>query len=617
MNTPKTCLLHASLFGCALALGALGPAGPARAANPVVNVKILALNDFHGNLQSPGSFRANEAVPSPGVPAGGVDYLAGYIAAARAANPYTAVVSAGDLIGASPLISALFHDEGSIETMNRAGLDFNAVGNHEFDEGKTELLRMQAGGCHPTDPANSCKGAQVGTPVPFEGAKFKFLAANVVETATGKTLFAPYGIKQYGAVRVAFIGMTLKGTPSIVTPSGVAGLDFKDEAATVNALVPKLRARGVEAIVVLIHEGGAQLTPPSPVDINGCVGGLTNTDGSASPIKAIVAQLDNAVDLVVSGHTHSAYNCQLPLKGGRLVPVTSANAQGRVLTEIDLAIDAKTGHVKTVAALNKVVDRSNLAIAANAQIQGIVDAYAALVAPIANTVIGAITTDLPSTRDAACNVPAGDLIADSQLQATAPSGFGGARVAFMNPGGVRSPGFTYPSSTAGEGDGNITYGEAFTVQPFGNSLVTMTLTHQQLKNALEQQFNGCALPGEPAQTANRLLLPSVGLKYSWNLDLPLCARIQDVTLDGVALVQAGVVPNPTQTLRVTVNNFLADGGDGFSVLKGGTDRLGGAQDIDALIAYLSAYPPGSPYDPAAPTLGKPRIVRTDAGSTCP
>ena len=299
--------------------------------DPNITIKLLGLNDFHGQVQSPGNFTVTPAGgvnPAVVTPAGGIDQIAGVIAKFKALNPTTTVVSAGDLIGATPLVSALFHDEGTIETMNRAGLEFNAVGNHEFDEGKNEQKRLQVGGCHPTD-TNSCRGAQVGTPVPFEGAKFKFLAANVVDTATNKTLFAPYAIKTYGNVRVAFIGMTLKETPTIVTPSGVAGLSFTDEAAAVNALVPKLRARGVEAMVVLLHQGGTQPVAQNGTTINQCVGGLDNT-----PIKPIVAAFDDAVDLVISGHTHQAYNCTWPNKNGRAIPVTSANTIGRVMTDI-------------------------------------------------------------------------------------------------------------------------------------------------------------------------------------------------------------------------------------------------------------------------------------------
>jgi len=592
-------------------------------AGPTVTVKILALNDFHGNLVSPGSFRASATAAA--VPAGGIDELAGYVAAARATNPHTVVVSAGDVLGASPLVSALFHDEPTIETMNRLGLDFNAVGNHEFDDGSAELARMQDGGCFAGD-TNTCKGAQVGTPVPFEGAKFKFLSANVVVDATGKTLFPGYAIKTIGGVRVAFIGMTLKETPTIVTPSGVAGLTFKDEVETVNKLVPKLRAKGADAIVVLMHQGGFQdiTANPSITDINACAsadgsGQLDGSDSSAH-LRNIVAGFKDGVDLVISGHTHAAYNCLLPNKQGRRIPVTSASAFGRVITDIDLTIDRKTRRVAGVAALNKVVDRSSTAIVPDAGIKAIVDNYTALVSPIANQVIGSITQDVTSAKDAACNMPAGNLIADSQLAATAGSGFGDAVLAFMNPGGVRAS-FTYAGSAAGEGDGNVTYGEAFTVQPFGNSLVTMTLATQDIKDALEQQFAGCS-----GQTTTKVLLPSVGFKYRFDATKACGAKVSDVTLSvagapPVTLVDAaGVVQNPAQPWRVTVNNFLSTGGDGFSTFKRGSGTLGGAQDIDALSAYLAGFnvlTGHAAYDPAAAARGNPRITRTDAGATCP
>ncbi len=587
---------------------------PAVAADAKLTVRILALNDFHGNLESPGTFRANATATA--VAAGGIDYLAGYIAAAKAANPNTVVVSAGDLIGASPLVSALFHDEPTIETMNRAGLDFNAVGNHEFDDGRIELLRMQRGGCHPTDTVNSCRGADVGTPVPFEGAQFKFLAANVVK-ANGKTLFAPYGIKSFQVgkrmVKMAFIGMTLKQTPEIVSPRGVRGLTFQDEADTVNALIPKLKAQGVNAFVVLIHQGGAQ-TGTTTVDINACAG---NLDGS--PIPGIVSRLSDEVDMVITGHSHAAYNCQLPLASGRSVSVTSANAQGRVLTQLDVTLGSNSRDVEAVSANNIVVDRTNTAITANAEVAAITAAYKGLAAPVANRVIGSIARDVPNTKDAACNMPAGDLIADSQLAATSAASLGGAQLALMNPGGVRSPGFLYAGSTLGEGDGNVTYGESFTVQPFGNNLVTITLNNEQLKRVLEQQFPNCM--GQT--TFARVLLPSNGLRYEWDNAQACGAKVRNVSLTTAGktyqLVDgAGVVQEPTRTWRVTVNNFLADGGDAFTTLKEGTNRVGGGQDIDALSAYLGNFKsPNAAYDPLAANLGKPRIVRVDGGTVCP
>lgn len=571
---------------------------------------------------------------------GGADYLAAYVNKLKALNPLNAVVGAGDFIGASPLISSLFHDEPAIETLNRIGVEFNAVGNHEFDHGATELLRLQNGGCFTTtgvvDP-NSCKGATVGTPTPFEGAKFKWLSANVVNTATGKTLFPAYGVKTFNGVKVAFIGMTLQATPSIVTPTGVAGLTFNNEAATVNVLIPELRAQGIESIVVLVHQGGFQ-SSTSLSDLNGCDGDLVGSD-----LATIVKQFDNAVDLVISGHTHAAYNCSagtvdvktvgasvvstprptgLPNTLGRLVPVTSASAFGRALTDIDLTIDPVTRDIKAVTATNRLVDRTDTTVTPNATVAAIVKAYNDLVSPLANKVIGAISKELPATAsDPACNMPAGDLIADAQLTATASAGFGDAVIAFMNRGGVRSPGLTYASSTAGEGDGNVTYGEAFTTQPFGNSLVTLTLTAQDLKNVLEQQFAGCR--GQAA-AATRIMLPSSGFKYTWDGAKACDARVSNVTLtrNGVteAIVDvAGVVVAPTKTYRVTVNNFMATGGDGFTTFLNGTNLLGGAQDIDALTAFMSAYKaPALPYILGSNPndKGSARILR-NGGTACP
>ncbi len=587
---------------------------------PPFDVKLVGFNDYHGNLESPGTFGENTSVPAAlRPPVGGAEFVAAHVARLKAQNPLCVVVGAGDSIGASPLVSSLFFDEPSVETLNRIGLEFNAVGNHEFDKGSAELLRLQNGGCRTTggqqDP-NSCKGASVGTPVPFEGAKFKWLSANVIATATGKPLLPAYGIKEFKGVKVAFVGMTLKATPTIVTPTGVAGLGFRDEADTVNALVPQLRALGIEAIVVLVHEGGFQTGTLS--DINACEGKL-----AGSAIAGIVERLDPAVDMVVSGHTHSAYNCRLRNKAGVEIPVTSASSFGRVLTDADLTIDPGTRDITRVAVTNRLVTRNDPAVPAVPAVASIVAAYRALVSPIANQVIGAISAELRNTRvDGACNMPAGDLIADAMLAATQPAGFGGAQIALMNGGGVRNPGFTFASSSAGEGDGNVTYGEAFTAQPFGNSLVTMTLTAQDLKDVLEEQFAGCR--GQSA-TATRVMLPSAGFKYTWDGAKACNARISNVTLHTAAGVEtivdaAGVVTNPSRSYRVTVNNFMADGGDGYSTFPRGRDRLGGAQDIDALTAFMARHKaPAAPYAPGTNPLdaNTPRIHRAGTSSACP
>jgi 5'-nucleotidase len=628
----------------ATALAAFGFAGAQAQTTVPITVKLIGFNDYHGNLQTPGIFGVNTTIPAAQRPlVGGAEFVAAYVARLKAQNPLNVVVGAGDFIGASPLISALFFDEPAIETLNKIGLEFNAVGNHEFDKGSAELRRLQGGGCKLTnglpDP-NSCKGLGSGAPGTFDGAKFKWLSANVFETATGRTLLPPYGIKTFNGVKVAFIGMTLKDTPKIVTPTGVAGLEFRDEADTVNALVPRLRAQGIEAIVVLVHQGGFQ-TSPNVGDINGCDGDLKTTSGSDSDIGAIVKRLDNAVDLVISGHTHAAYNCSantvdvrnvggvvtstpraagLANKTGRLVPVTSASAFGRVLTDIDLSIDPVTRNVIGVSATNRLVDRTDAtivaAIATDPSVKNVVDGYNVLVSPLAAQVIGSITAALPNTANTAGEMPAGSLIADAQLQATQPAPVGGAVAAFMNPGGVRNPGFApagavYPY--------NVTYGDAFTAQPFGNSLVTLTLTAQQIKNLLEQQFVGCL-----GQATQRILQISNGLKYTYSASAAACSKVTDITLTPTdvtvvppvvtgapePIVSGGVVLNPSRSYRVTVNNFLATGGDGFTVFLGGLSPLGGAQDIDALVAYLSGYKaPNAAYDQTQPVLNVPRITR--------
>jgi 5'-nucleotidase len=528
---------------------ASGEAGAATSSR-LIDVQLLAINDFHGNLDPP----AGSSGRIGSIDAGGVEYLATHIAQLEATNPNTLVVSAGDLIGASPLLSALFHDEPTIEAMNLLGLDFNAVGNHEFDEGAAELLRMQNGGCHPTDGCLDGDG--------FAGADFQFLAANVVRKDNGKTLFPAYRIRSFGGARLAIIGVVLEGTPSIVTPSGVAGLEFKDEAETVNALIPQLKAKGVNAIAVLIHEGGVQSGT-----FNGCV-------GISGAIVDIVNRFDPAVDAVISGHTHQAYNCQL-----NNMLVTSASSFGRLVTDIDLTIDKATGEVTRMAANNLIVTRD---VARDAGQTSLLAKYREFATPIANRVIGSITADLTRTANPAGESALGDVIADAQLAATAPAGFGGAVAAFMNPGGIRAD-LTYAGSAAGEGDGNVTYGEVFTVQPFGNSLVTLTLTGAQIDQLLEQQFDN------PTAGQNRILQVSNGVSYTWSASAPTGSKV-----DPSAIMVNGVPVDPNGSYRVTVNSFLAEGGDNFTVLAQGTNRLGGAVDLDALVDYFAASSPVPP-----------------------
>ncbi len=517
-----------------------------RAAALTTDIQLLAINDFHGTLEPPAGLFA-------GVPTGGVEFLATHLRRLEATNPNTLVVSAGDLIGASPLISALFHDEPTIEAANLFGLDFNAVGNHEFDEGEDELLRMQFGGCHPID------GCQDGDP--FGGAAFEFLAANVVRKASGDTIFPPYRILPFRGSRLAIIGMTLEGTPSIVSPGGIARLDFKDEADTVNALVPTLKRQGAEAIVVLVHEGGVP------------TGSFNACPGISGPIVDIVNRTDDEVDLFITGHTHQAYNCVID---GR--PVTSASSFGRVLTKIDLQLSRITNDVSSIRVDNRLVTRDVARDPAQTQL---VAKYSRLSAPLANRVIGRISGDLTRTENPAGESTLGDVIADAQLDSTSAPDRGGAQIAFMNPGGIRAD-FLLGAIAGGEAAGEITYGEAFTVQPFGNTLTTLTLTGAQIERLLERQW-------EAPQPFPRILKTSRGFTYTWD-----AARAPGDRVDPASIRLNGQVLSPTGLYRVTVNNFLAEGGDNFTVLAEGTNRVGGELDLDALVRYFAANSPVAP-----------------------
>jgi 5'-nucleotidase len=508
-----------------------------------VDLQILAINDFHGNIAtSSGSFGGT----------GRADYLAANIQTAEDSADHSIFVSAGDLIGASPLISALFHDEPTIEAMNLLGLAINAVGNHEFDEGLDELLRMQVGGSHPVD--GDLDGDY------FWGADFEFLAANVVEDATGDTIFPAYTIREYQGVQVAFIGMTLEGTPTIVTPSGVAGLTFNNEVETVNALVPMLQQDNIEAIVVLLHEGGRSDGGP-----NDCGSGLVG------PIADITAQLDDAVDLVIAGHTNDEFVCEIDGKW-----VTMADNRGRLFTDIDVTLNRVTRDM-TIVEINNIPNLQD-GVTPDPTVTALIDKYDDLSAPLANLVIGQITTDLIRISNAAGESALGDVIADAQLEATVSPGFGGAAVAFMNPGGIRDN-FLFLGSPAGEGDGNVTFGEAFSVQPFNNNLVTMTLTGQQIHDLLEEQF---AAPINILQVSN-------GFSYTWDASAAVGDRV-----DPASIMIGGGALDVAADYRVTVNNFLAGGGDGFSVLTLGTDLLIGEVDLDALVTYFGNNSPIAP-----------------------
>ncbi len=529
------------------AVAAAGGTDNPRAAEraQTTEVQLLAINDFHGNLEPP-------FLRPTGTFIGGAQYLDTHLAQLEATNPNTLIVSAGDLIGASPLLSGLFHDEPTIESANLFGLDFNAVGNHEFDEGVTELLRMQDGGCHPVD------GCQDGTP--FDGADFQFLAANVTYKDGSGTILPPYEIVKFNGVKMALIGMTLEGTPSIVSPGGIQDVDFLDEADTVNALIPELRRQNVETIVVLVHEGGF----PSAFD-NSC-------PGISGPIVDIVERTSDEVDLFVTGHTHQAYNCVID---GR--PVTSAYQYGGMITDIDLSISRATKEPVAITVNNRLVTRD---VEADPAQTSLIEYWGVFADEVRTRVVGSITTDLLRAPNAAGESALGDRIADAQLWGTAD--VQGAQIAFMNPGGIRAD-LLFDNQASGEAPGEVTFGEVFTVQPFQNTLVTMNLTGTQIDTLLEQQFDN------PGPGANRILQVSEGFTYTWDPAAPTGSKVDPATI-----MLGGVPIDPAGTYRITVNSFLADGGDNFAVLTQGTDRFSGAVDSEVFADYVGALSPLTP-----------------------
>ncbi len=563
-----------------LAIALVVPAAAKRPDNPrglLVQVQLLGFNDYHGHLapDTPGTVGTT--------PAGGAEFLATHLANLRAGNKHSLTVAAGDLIGGTPFLSGLFRDEPSVESLNALGLDVSSVGNHEFDDGVTELLRMQLGGCHPGDgcyfPAQ-----------PYAGADFQWLAANVVNSTTGETVLPPYWIQEFEEQKIGFIGMTLEDTPTLVAQAGIQGYDFLDEVTTANALVPILKAQGVEAIVVLLHEGG---TPSSITDINGCA-------GISGPIVGIQAGLDPEIDAMVTGHTHLPYNCVMTDPAGQPRRVTSAFSFGRVISEINLVIDKRTHDVRRdlVTATNHLVTQT---VAKDPAQTAVLAKWGPLAAIVGNEPVGEITGDIArgggSADNRAIESNLGNTVADAQLFATQ---INGAQIALMNPGGLRND-LLYLSSSVGEGDGVVTYAEAFNVQPFGNLLTTIPMTGAQIKGVLEEQC-------QPVGVSRPFLHMGVSEGVTYDLTKTLEMVLNPRTPDPTDLILActsitvtnlelnGVPIEDGTTYFVTANNFLIDGGDNFVTFREipATERVGAGIDLDALIAYLGEEGPIAP-----------------------
>ncbi|MFI6022045.1 bifunctional metallophosphatase/5'-nucleotidase [Streptomyces sp. NPDC051287] len=527
------------------------------------DVQLLSFNDLHGNLEPPSgsSGRVSEQQAdgtTKTVDAGGVEYLATHLRQARRGNPYSVTAAGGDMVGASPLISGLFHDEPTIEALNKLDLDVTTVGNHEFDEGARELARLQNGGCHPTDGCYTDKK--------FKGADFPYLAANVLDEKTDRPILKPYWVWKKKDVKIGFIGVTLEGTPGIVSADGVKGLAFKDEVETINKYAKVLQRQGVQSIVALVHEGGFPASANYNYDCDSPGAG----SGISGPIVDIAKNVTPAVDALVTGHTHTAYVCTIDDPAGRPRMVTSAASFGRLYTDTTLTYDRRTGDIARTAvkSANHVVSRD---VAKASDMTALIGKWNTLAAPIGNRAIGYISADVNSTGTES---PMGDLIADAQLaygRKLDPE----TDLALMNPGGVRA-GLTY-AAQGGEGDGVVTYAEGFTVQPFANTVNLQDFTGAQVVQVLKEQVSGAN------EAAPKILLPSSGLTYTLDLTKTGADRVVtgSVKLNGTAI-------DPAATYRVATNSFLAGGGDGFTTLGQGTGDVVGTDDLTALADYLTA-----------------------------
>lgn len=545
--------------------------GKPQEGNPnLTSVQLLSFNDYHGHLEATDGPLSAAQDPSQ-TAVGGAEYLHAKLDQLRAQAPRgnSLTVAAGDLIGGSTFLSGLFHDEPAVESLETMGLDVSSVGNHEFDEGTDELLRMQYGGCHPKDGCYFPND-------PYDGADFKWLAANVVKKSDGKTLLPGTSVKRVDGVEIGFIGMTLEATPTLVSPGGVATVDFKDEVETANQQAKLLKKRGVKAIVVLLHEGGYQS------------GTYQQCEGISAPIAQIAAQMTAEVDQIVTGHTHQAYTCSLPDPAGNPRLVTSAADYGRVVTASNLVINKRSGEVDRArtTAVNHLVDRTTTP---NAEQTAIIAKWKTLSDAQGARVIGSVAEDITgdSSGNRGIETPMANLIADSILAATDGADEGGAQISFMNVGGVRASLRLAPKY--GEAPGAVTYREAYDVLPFGNLINTITMTGAQIEEALEQQYQPVPARGSRPTLA---LGVSQGFAYTWDATQPQGSRVVpgSMTLNGTAI-------DPATTYRVSVYNFLAQGGDLFTAFTQGTNLTGGQEDLVALEAYLAANPgltaPGS------------------------
>ena len=538
----------------------------AQVGNPTIEIQILAFNDFHGGLEpaAGGTGRIGST------DAGGIEYLATHLATHKAQNPNTIIVSAGDSIGGTPLLSSLFHDEPTVEALGLAGLEVSALGNHDLDEGWWELYRIQKGGCHPVD------GCQDGTP--FDGARFTYLAANVtldprqadpkmlalagVTGSDPRPLLPAYTIRTIAGVRLGIIGLVLQEAPTMILASSTRGLVFEPEAESANEAAAELRAQGVRGIVVVMHEGGDQ----SGTDINGC-------EGISTDLVELVTAMSDDIDVVVSGHSHQAYNCTID---GKLV--TSAASAGRVFTDIDLEVRRSDGEIVSKEARNLIVTRD---VMKDARQTSLLAGYLPAAEKVSNRVLGTITGSLTRATTPAGESVLGDIVADALLYAARKVPGADPHLAIWNSGGIRADLVVPP----GAGSAAITYAQVFSVVPFGNELIVKSLNGEALIQLFEEQFGGAGGAGDRV----RVFQVSDGFTYAYDSTRPFGQRIDrsSIRLDGEPIA-------PSMTYRLATSNYLWDGGDELAAVKQGHDAVLVGVDYDILADFLFNHSPLSP-----------------------
>lgn len=500
---------------------------------PPVSIDVVTVNDFHGRIEADGA-------------AAGAAVLAGAVKQFREANPNTIFAGAGDLIGASTFTSFINDDNPTIDALNAAGLDVSAAGNHEFDQGWEDLRdRVQ------------------------DRADWEYISSNVFVTETGEPALAPAWVKELDGVRVGFVGAVTEDLDSLVSPEGIKDLEVRSIADSVNAVADDLRdgdaSNGEADVVILLVHEGAESTALSAITPD-------------SPLGEIVYGVDDDVDAIVSAHTHLAYNHVID---GR--PVVSAGQYGENLGLMNLQVDPKTKELISITNEIKPLTAAGKPLyPAVPEVQAIVDQAKAEADVLGAIKVGDITADFNRARQSngsenrGGESTIGNFVADVQKWST------GADIAFMNPGGIRAN-LTYASSGATDPDGNVTYREAATVQPFANTLVTMTLTGAQLKSVLEEQW-------QPAGSARPFLKLGVseGLVYTYDPTAAQGSRITSITMNGAPLDAAG-------TYTVAANSFLAGGGDNFATFKGiEGKRDTGKIDLQSMVDWFDANKTASP-----------------------